>query len=80
MGVNHTVVITSDSSVYTAGSGSHGQLGVKPQDGSPMFLNIHKLEFEERAIDVACGEEFTLLLSGTNDIYPFRKRGHLLIR
>ena len=65
MGVNHSVVITSDSSVYTAGSGNHGQLGVMPQDGSPLFLNINKLEFEERAIDVACGEDFTLLLTGT---------------
>ena len=40
LGVNHTVVITKDGRVYTAGNGSEGQLGGLLSEGDEnVFVN-----------------------------------------
>ncbi|KAL4438108.1 hypothetical protein ABPG74_016887 [Tetrahymena malaccensis] len=96
LGVNHTAVITVDGSVYTAGLGNHGELGIVLNESVPntdiirdivcqqnstnaeeRCCYLHKVQTfgeENKAIDVACGYEFTIVLNSEGTVYQFGKK------
>jgi alpha-tubulin suppressor-like RCC1 family protein len=61
LGVSHSALILEDGSLYTAGTGSDGQLGYECEE----YSEIHKVEgfsISRRAIQVSCGDCYTLVL------------------
>eukprot|EP00794_Sanderia_malayensis_P012026 gene12026-13267_t len=68
-GLEHTVFLLKDGSIYTCGSNDHKQLGRSGNDNRhPGRVNL----LETNAIkQVACGEFFTLVLNSNNHLYAF---------
>ncbi len=71
-GNSHTVLLGSDGTVYTVGSGGFGRLG----HGNTQDLTLpapveHDSLIGHRIIDVAAGASFTVLLSADGTVFTF---------
>ncbi|KAF3926890.1 hypothetical protein ABW20_dc0104792 [Dactylellina cionopaga] len=71
-GVEHTLVLVSDGSIYGFGNGRKGQLGTLPADEKYIWIPT-KLQltipdgFE--AVDIAAGRDFSALISRGGEVY-----------
>jgi alpha-tubulin suppressor-like RCC1 family protein len=76
----HTVVVGTDGSMYSCGSNSCGQLGLDGPDTTDFFSLTRVQEFRNdvsnvggrscvRCAYVACGEEFTIMISEDRYVY-----------
>ncbi|KAA8491669.1 Ultraviolet-B receptor UVR8 [Porphyridium purpureum] len=67
-GRKHSAVVTDDGAVYTWGSGHSGALGHGSKVDEAAPKRVSALE-GIRAVQVACGRDFTLILTDTGDVY-----------
>eukprot|EP00124_Ichthyophonus_hoferi_P001952 Ihof_evm5s118 gene=Ihof_evmTU5s118 len=69
-GMRHSVALTSNGSVFTWGVNRHGQLGL----GESVKLSHTPTlvpGLEERIVDIATGQQHTVLLTATGVLYTF---------
>lgn len=67
-GSMHSAVITALGTLHVAGSNSYGQLGVG--DFTPRLSWTHVADFKRsRIAQVACGEAFTVVLTGDGSVF-----------
>jgi len=66
-GKKHTLLVDESGSLFAAGDNSQKQLGIPYADRQNTFTQV--LEFRQRAIDVAAGDEHSLILSTDQRLY-----------
>ena len=67
MGENHGALLTATHKVYFWGDNASGQLGLNDIESRPQpFLN--SLMEGQGAVKISCGNSFTFLISGLNEI------------
>merc|ERR1711879_236267 len=70
-GAHHSLVLTNDGRVYSFGLAQHGQLGHgNDLRDNPEPTLIRSLE-RERIVDVAAGNNFSLVLSAEGTVFSF---------
>ncbi|KAI1316420.1 hypothetical protein EDD11_009983 [Mortierella claussenii] len=69
VGRNHTILIASNGAVYGAGDNKMGQLGNDNHKDHPTFVHIASLK--EKGASVACGAEYTMVLSDKGQLWAF---------
>ncbi|KAF9115131.1 hypothetical protein BGX27_008836 [Mortierella sp. AM989] len=70
VGRNHTILIADNGAVYGAGDNKMGQLGNANHKDHPSFVHITSLG-KEKGASVACGAEFTMVLSDKGQLWAF---------
>ncbi|KAG0355982.1 hypothetical protein BGZ54_000891, partial [Gamsiella multidivaricata] len=70
VGRNHSIIIASNGAVYGAGDNKMGQLGNDNLKEHPSFVHISSLG-REKGASVACGAEFTMVLSEKGQLWAF---------
>ena len=79
LGFTHTAVLTRSGELFTAGARTDGQLGTAEEsnsleEGSGVpITRIVQFGFENKAIKVACGDNYTLVLNEKGEVYSFGK-------
>lgn len=75
LGVSHMGVVTRDGSVYMAGTSIDGQLGCYSADDevATWFSQVDKFGPTNAAIQIACGDSYTVVLSSRGFVYTFGK-------
>jgi alpha-tubulin suppressor-like RCC1 family protein len=74
-GKRHTVALTDDGRVYTFGSNLYGQLGratVLDKSSNPLHVPL-----PGRALRIAAGDYYTVILMDDGEIYTFGLRQHV---
>jgi alpha-tubulin suppressor-like RCC1 family protein len=70
----HSCAVSVSGDVYTVGSGQCGQLGHGNPEDANYYQRIERSPWERLGDEVAysaCGEEYTVILSRTNQVYTF---------
>lgn len=63
-GAAHTLLVTADGDVYAAGNNAQGQCGLPRTTSVTPFRQLDAfLEDGDRAVDVACGRDFSLVVT-----------------
>jgi alpha-tubulin suppressor-like RCC1 family protein len=90
LGFSHTAVVTRSGELFTCGAKSEGQLGVnrsnfeseistngqEPVEEGIPITRIVQFGFENKAVKVSCGDNFTLVLNEQGQVYAFGKGSH----
>lgn len=68
-------VVVKDGSVYMAGTSTDGQLGQYSADDevATWFTQLEKFNGTNKAVKIACGDCFTLVLNNKGFVYSFGK-------
>ncbi|KAF9363892.1 hypothetical protein BGX34_003086 [Mortierella sp. NVP85] len=74
-GESHVLALATDGTLYSWGSGRHGQLGHGDLASEPSPKPIETLQ-GIRIVDAACGAAFSVALSEAGDIYSFGLNDH----
>ncbi|KAI8361061.1 regulator of chromosome condensation 1/beta-lactamase-inhibitor protein II [Mortierella sp. GBAus27b] len=74
-GEGHVLALATDGTLYSWGTGRHGQLGHGSLASEPMPKPIEYLQ-GIRIVDAACGAAFSVALSEAGDIYTFGLNDH----
>ncbi|KAI8086120.1 regulator of chromosome condensation 1/beta-lactamase-inhibitor protein II [Halteromyces radiatus] len=69
-GRNHSLLVTDIGEVYAAGDNKLGQLGISTLNDQTNFAKVTSLA-NHKIIDVACGAEFSLVLTDKHQVYAF---------
>lgn len=70
VGKSHSLFLTDDGQVYACGENKSGQCGIGNTDA--LVLKPQKIKFEDKkVIKVACGAEFSMLLTDSGHVYSF---------
>jgi len=68
-GVNHTIFLSRDGSVFVCGNNEKGVLGLPPSKHQKL-VELNKSLFNEKAIiSAACGKEHTLFLTDDHQVW-----------
>ena len=71
VGRNHTVLLTESGKLYAAGDNKCKQLGFREEKDYMEFAPI-SLMSEHKVVDVSCGVDFTIALTGRNILESYR--------
>ncbi|KAF9983167.1 hypothetical protein BGZ65_002103, partial [Modicella reniformis] len=74
-GEGHVLALATDGTLYSWGSGRHGQLGHGDLVSEPLPKPIEYLQ-GIRIVNAACGAAFSVALSEVGDIYTFGLNDH----
>ena len=66
-GLNHAALLTSDQKLYVWGSNEKGELGLGDTESRQRPTLNESLQ-EQGSVSVSCGNSFTFLISGLNEI------------
>ncbi|OAQ27999.1 RCC1/BLIP-II protein [Linnemannia elongata AG-77] len=70
VGRHHTILVSDTGAVYAAGDNKMGQLGNSNHKDHTSFVHVTSLG-KEKAIGVACGAEYTMVISDKGQLWAF---------
>jgi alpha-tubulin suppressor-like RCC1 family protein len=76
LGKTHSILLTTEGIVYTAGTNNHGELGANPNaEMEQAFFRVATFSGVLKGKSVGCGDSFSLVLTHKRTIYTFGKGG-----
>ena len=70
-GWSHCAAVTESGQLYCWGDGRLGQLGIGHTSGSPVPAEVKAFSVGTKAIQVTCGESFTVVLDDKGGLWSF---------
>jgi len=67
-GINHTILLMTDGTIYGSGYNYYGQLGIATNTDSTVFTQMTPVE-NKTPIAISCGGDFTIVLMSDGTIY-----------
>ncbi|WFD21075.1 hypothetical protein MCAP1_003331 [Malassezia caprae] len=72
-GAGHTLLLTSQGTVYAAGANAQGQCGLAPR---PALYPFHRVGVSDPVVDVSCGRAYSALVTASGHVYTMGSAEH----
>jgi len=78
-GLNHSLAVKEDGSLWSWGAGEHGQLGIGSSDDRTIPYQVHGSDdvgYLTDVVDVAAGDQHSLAVKSDGTVYAWGGNGH----